>query len=161
VRQLKPLNVRWSMTLGALIIVLVIAHIAYSAQSRTQILQGTYFASGVIVMSNGTVYDTNLRLQSHGHKLHDFEEVNKSSQDFSLTQVGSLFGNARFVINQERDGEWLLKDKITVDRDIAFNYAYYSNVFSRLSLYKLNSRTGSQCFYIKELEAVRCFGAER
>lgn len=111
-------------------------------------------------MSSGIVYETSLRLQSHGYKLHDFEEINKTSQDFSLTQVGSLFGNARFVTNQERDNEWI-KEKINIDRDIAFNYAYYSNEFSRLSLYKIEARIGSQCFYIKELETVRCFGVER
>lgn len=111
-------------------------------------------------MSSGAVYDSSQRLQSHGYKLHDFEAINKSSQDFSLTQVSSLFGNARFVTNQERDGEWI-KDNISIDRDIAFNYAYYSNKFSRLSLYKIKAHIGSQCFYVKELEAVRCFGVER
>lgn len=76
-----------------------------------------------------------------------------------LTQVGSFLGGARYVTNQERGGEWI-KDTISVDRDIAFNYAYYSNEFSRLSFYKIAARTGSQCFYLKELEALRCFGAE-
>ncbi len=159
-RQLKALNIRWTIILCGLAMILVLLHVAYSAQSNRQILQGTFFASGVLIMSNGIVYNSSLRLQSHGYKLHDFEEINKHSQDFSLTQVGSLFGNARFVTNQERDNEWI-KDKINIDRDIAFNYAYYSNEFSRLSLYKIPGRIGSQCFYFKELETVRCFGAER
>ncbi len=111
-------------------------------------------------MSSGTAYDTSFRLQSHGYKLHDFEKISDNSQDFSLTQTNSLFGNARFVTNQERDGEWL-RNKIVIDRDIAFNYAYYSNVYSRLTLYKLKVASGSRCFYLKELEAVRCFGADR
>ncbi|MFL1552200.1 hypothetical protein ACI77I_24455 [Pseudomonas sp. D47] len=110
-------------------------------------------------MNIGAVYDSSQRLQSHSYKLYDFETI-INSQDFSLTQVSSLSGNARFVTNQERDGEWI-KDKISMDRDVAFNYAYYSNEFSRLSLYKIKARIGSQCFYVKELETVRCFGAER
>lgn len=135
-------------------------HIAYSAQSSEHILKGTYFSSGKIIMSTGSVYDTSLRIQSHGYKLHDFEQINQNSQDFSLTQTNSLLGNARFVTNQERDGDWL-KGGISVDRDIAFNYAYYSNIYSRLTFYKLDVASGSLCFYIKELEAVRCFGVER
>ncbi|MBL4981652.1 hypothetical protein [Pseudomonas fluorescens] len=157
---MRPFNIRYTIALTLAAIVLVVLHIAYSAQSSRQIFKGTFFASGGIIMSNGDVYDTRLRLQSHGYKLHDFEEVNKSSQDFALTQESSLFGNARFVISQERDNEWL-KHNLSIDRDIAFNYAYYSNVFSRLSLYKLTTRSKSECFYIKELEAIRCFGIER
>ncbi|MBD8093293.1 hypothetical protein IFT48_25180 [Pseudomonas fluorescens] len=156
---MKAPNARWTITLCAVASVLVFLHIAYSAQSNRQMLQGTFFASGILIMSGGAVYDTSLRLQSHGYKLHDFEEINKKSQDFSLTQVGSFLGGARYVTNQERGGEWI-KDTISVDRDIAFNYAYYSNEFSRLSFYKIAARTGSQCFYLKELEALRCFGAE-
>lgn len=148
------------ITWSGLVVILVVLHIVYSAQSSRQILQGTFFASGVLIMSSGVVYESSQRLQSHGYKLHDFEAINKNTQDFSLTQVSSLFGNARFVTNQERNGEWI-KDKISIDRDIAFNYAYYSNEFSRLSLYKIKARIGSQCFYVKELETVRCFGAER
>ncbi|MEG5122576.1 hypothetical protein QUB74_29320, partial [Microcoleus sp. A2-C2] len=77
-------------------------------------------------------------------------EINTSSQVFSLTQVDSLLGSARFVTSQERDADWIKKN-INVDRDIAFNYAYLSNATSKLSLYRVAASAGSQCFYLKEL----------
>ncbi|MBX7276727.1 hypothetical protein K2E95_14485 [Pseudomonas sp. ERGC3:01] len=79
---MKAPNARWTVILCAVTSVLVFLHIAYSAQSNKQMLQGTFFASGILIMSGGTVYDTSLRLQSHGYKLHDFEEINKKVRTF-------------------------------------------------------------------------------
>lgn len=143
-----------------LVLVLVVLHVLYSTEANKYILRGTYFASGTMIMSNGEVYDARTRWQSHDAQLNDFEQLNRDGQNFSLSQRGSFAGNARFVTDQERDVEWL-KSKAGIDRDVAFNYAYLSAAFSRLTFYKLKVLSPSQCYYIKELDAVRCFGPER
>lgn len=151
-------NLRKYAILGIAASFLIILHILYSAQSQQHLFQGIYFASGSIITSSGATYDANLRSQSHGRQLHLFEQINLESQKYSLRLVSSLFGNGRFIT--ERDGAWL-KSTTPIDRDISFNHTYLSAASSELTLYKLKIASGSPCFYIKELSAVRCFGPER
>ncbi|MEG5122575.1 hypothetical protein QUB74_29315, partial [Microcoleus sp. A2-C2] len=65
-------NTGLTVTLAFVAIALASLHIVYTVESNRQILQGTFFASGILIMSGGAIYDTRLRLQSHGPMLHDF-----------------------------------------------------------------------------------------
>lgn len=156
---MTPVNARKRVKLGIAALLLIIVHILYSAQTQRYLFQGIYFASGSIITSSGATYDANLRFQSHGSQLHQFEQINLESQKYSLRLASSLFGSGRLVI--ERDGAWPKNTIPIADRDIYFNHTYLSTPTSELTLYKLKTTSDSLCFYIKELSAVRCLGSER
>lgn len=139
---------------------LVILHFAYSSEMRRYILGGAYFTTGSTVMSNGETFNVLVRLQSHDNQVHDFEQINSDSQKFSFSMVSSLFGSARFLTNPAGGSE-LLRSISVRDRDLAFNYAYLSSYFSKLTFYKLNFDHETNCFYLKELEKVLCLGVDR
>jgi hypothetical protein len=143
-----------------MIMLLIALHLTYQSESRKDILEGAYFTTGSTIMSNGQAYTVVVRLQSHDNQIHDFEQINTDSLKFSFKMVNSLFGSARLLTNA-MGGNALLASMAAHDRDIAFNYAYFSSSASRLTFYKLGFDPKAHCFYIKELGRVLCLGAER
>ncbi|MHC8403418.1 hypothetical protein ACYZTX_29325 [Pseudomonas sp. MDT1-17] len=141
----------------SVIVLMIILHTIYTALSQQPVFQGIYFASGTILSSNGTEFPANLRLQSHGRQLHQFEEINQESRKYTLKRISSLAGSGRFIIEKN---EVTQKYTLPIDRDISFNQTFLSTALSELTLYKLDTTGSSLCFYVKELSAVRCFGPE-
>ncbi len=139
---------------------LVVLNFAYYSEARKNILHGTHFTSGATIMKNGDIYAMDMRFQSHDSYIHDFEQINMNSQKFLFSRVNSFFGSARFVTHPVSGNE-LLRTIATRDRDIAFNYAYYSSALSNLTFYRLTIGSHTPCFYLKELEKVMCMGRER
>lgn len=152
------MNANSRTVLFVAILLLAALHVLYFTLSQKPVFQGIYFASGTIISSTGTEFSANLRLQSHGKQLHQFEQINQESQKYTLKLVSSLNGSGRFVIEKDEMG---LKYSLPIDRDISFNQTFLSTALSELTLYKINTAGGSLCFYVKELSAVRCFGPEQ
>ncbi|MHC8346681.1 hypothetical protein [Pseudomonas sp. RT6P73] len=147
-------------TRASLISAIVLAttlHAIYIVLSQQPVFQGIYFASGTVISSSGTEYPSNLRLQSHGRQLHQFEAIHQDSRKYTLKLVSSLAGSGRFIIQKDENTP---NYTLPIDRDISFNQTFLSTALSELTLYKLNTAGGSLCFYVKELSAVRCFGPE-
>ncbi|MFL1553385.1 hypothetical protein ACI77I_30660 [Pseudomonas sp. D47] len=154
---MKLLTISLRMTLIAIIVLLAALHGIYYALSQRPIFQGIYFASGKIIASNGEELSANQRLQSHGQQVHQFEQINEESQKYTLMLLSSFAGSGRFIIDKYEASQ---KKALPVDRDISFNQTFLSTAMSELTLYKLNNKGGSLCFYLKELSSVHCFGPE-
>lgn len=154
---MKHLDMTLRRVLIAVIVVLVALHVVYYALSQRPIFQGIYFASGQIISSTGEIFSANQRLQSHGRQVHQFEQNNDENHKYTLKLLSSFAGSGRFIIDKDEANQ---KKALSIDRDISFNQTFLSTAMSELTLYKLNNKGGSLCFYLKELSSVRCFGPE-
>lgn len=152
-----PINLNLRAALIAAIAMLVILHAVYYVLSQQTVFQGIYFASGQIISSTGNAFSTNQRLQSHGRQVHQFEQIDQDSQKYTLKLISSLAGSGRFIIDKDETNQ---RNTLPIDRDISFNQTFMSTAMSELTMYKLNNKGGSLCFYLKELSTVRCFGPE-
>ena len=139
---------------------LAIAHLAYTAHSKVEPLEGNYFSSGIILPSDGKVLDYSIRLQANEGHLYYFNQLAGSNMEFLMHFTSGLFGNAR-LISDGIVGKLPSKMLSTLDRDIAFNYAYIGKSNSKLSLYRLNVESGCKCYYIRQISLPLCPGAER
>lgn len=154
---MKRIDMNLRSTLLLSIAVLTVLHAMYFALSQQPVFQGIYFTSGTIISSSGTAFPVNLRLQSHGRQVHQFEQINQDSQKYTLKLLSSFSGSGHFIIEKDENNQ---RYATPIDRDISFNQTFLSTALSELTLYKLNIKGGSLCFYAKELSAVRCFGHE-
>jgi hypothetical protein len=139
---------------------LILAHLAYTVESKHDPLQGNYFTSGVVLASDGKVLDYSIRLQADDENLFHYGLISGVSTEFVMRFVSGLFGSARMVTEGVVDK--LPAEKILgLERDIVFSYSYVGKASSKLTMYRLNVESGSQCYYIRELSIVRCLGVER
>ena len=142
------------------VVLLVIAHLAYNAHSKVEPLEGNYFTSGIILPSDGKLLDYSIRLQANEENLYYFNRLSGYNMEFLMHFTSGLFGSAR-LISEGIAGKFSSKMLSTLDRDIAFNYAYIGKPKSKLSLYRLNIESGCKCYYIREISLPICPGVER
>ncbi|MBB6155243.1 hypothetical protein HDC30_002466 [Pseudomonas sp. JAI115] len=154
---MKAIHLSLKTVLIGAIALLLALHVLYYTLSQKPVFQGIYFASGEIISSTGNVFSANQRLQSHGRQVHQFEQINEENQKYTLKLLNGLAGSGRFIIDKDEANQ---RNLLSIDRDISFNQTFFSTAMSELTLYKLDNKGGSLCFYLKELSSVRCFGPE-
>jgi hypothetical protein len=141
-------------------IFLLIVHFAYTWEKSREPLEGAYFTSGVLISSNGDVFDHAIRLQADEEYLYHYGQFAGQATQFVSRFTSGLLGSARFltegVVNMGVNDK-----RLVLDREILFNYSYSAKASSKITMYRLNVDAGSKCYYIRELALVRCLGRER
>ena len=74
---------------------LSLAHLAYTAESRHESLQGNYVTSGIVLLNDGRVFDYGIRLQAGDGYLFHFGQFAGVNTEFVMRFVSGLFGSLR------------------------------------------------------------------
>lgn len=138
---------------------LAISHALISIYHNVGLVEGDYFSSGIIVMSDGKVFPTSQRLYSDGLNLYSYDQAGADSYEFHFFREFSIKGYMSYV-SQNSGAKNIQISKYT-DRDISFNSSYASSPGARLTLSEIRTPYRAKCLYVYELSRVYCYGAKR
>lgn len=118
------------------------------------------YSSGLVLSSNGSSHPLMSRLYFGENEIHDFEQTGLVSALFNLKYVSGFLGAYSLVTLSSRAGDFSSLKK-PLDRDLSYNYSYFSKKGAVFHIYDLNVNSSATCFYVKEFEKVRCYGVDR
>jgi hypothetical protein len=152
--------IKLNTLLCSLIVAGGITHVGYSLWVRERAPNGTYFSTGVFVMSDGSTTPANLRMQLDNNNIYDFIQVGAWHHDFFRKIESRALGNLKLKTVSASPSQEVPAPAYS-DEDIVFNKAYNSKQGTTLTLYALPRIQNTLCFYIKELNKVRCVSQNR
>ncbi|MCU1750247.1 hypothetical protein [Pseudomonas sp. 6D_7.1_Bac1] len=152
--------IKLNTLLCGLIVAGGITHAGYSFLVQERAPNGTYFSTGVFIMSDGSTTPANLRMQLDNNNAYDFIQVGAWHHDFFRKIESRVSGNLKLKTVSASPSQEVPAPAYS-DEDIVFNKAYSSKQGTTLTLYALPHDQNALCFYIKELSKVRCVSQNR
>ena len=152
--------IRLNSILCGLIVTFGVGHAGYSFLERAQPITGAYFSTGLFLMSDGSSTPVSIRIQLKSNSLYEYFQVGAWYQDFFRDVDAHIAGNFKLK-NISSNSSKVTAPPSYSDEDIVFNSAYNSKPGALLTLYTLPHDKDTLCFYIKELNKVKCFGQYR
>ncbi|WP_248916904.1 hypothetical protein [Pseudomonas moorei] len=142
----------------------VIAHLAYTYIEGGEPDNLTYFASGIFLMSNGVNIPVATRTQYRDYGLYEYIQVGPWYLDTLRTTTVRYQDNMQLK-TQTVDAS---PDHVAPhyeDEDIVYSMAYTRKVGVSQTFYDVTPKDLKEqkvmCFYIKELQKLRCFSRTR
>lgn len=124
-------------------------------------IKGTYFSKGILINSKGDVLDFKVRILANKAGISDFEKVAENKLHFNYKFSKVELDNSVVFMSTGNPAVAKAAAKHDIDRDLAFNLYYITSADVPLTLNKIFSYGKTNCYYIKELQKVRCFGGDR
>lgn len=152
--------IRLNSVLCGLIVTFGVAHAGYSFLGRAHPTSGSYFSSGLFLMSDGSSTPVSIRMQLKNNSLYEYIQVGAWYQDYLRDVDVHLAGNYKLK-NISSNSSKITAPPSYSDEDIVFNNAYSIKPGNLLTLYTLPHDKDTLCFYIKELNKAKCFGQNR
>ncbi len=138
------------------VVLLLAAHTGYFFIEQLRPYD-TYFADGVSVFENGDVFPEYSRLQFQKDRVYDFQKSSDWSRLFSLGITDHAWGSITLSSISEMHSPVSLQVE-NDDHELNFNRAYYSEIDTPLTLYRLPTDQETLCIYVSELRKLRCLG---
>lgn len=152
--------IRLNILLYGFIVFGGIAHAGYSLLNEKNMPNGTYFSNGVFLMSDGSITPINTRMQLKNNSIYDFVRVGAWHHDFFRTVESRTLGNFKLKTVSANPAQAVPAPPYS-DEDIIFNMAYNNAQGVPLTLYAIPQDKKILCFYVKELNKVRCLSQKR